>query len=151
MPAVPFILAATAVVSTGYSIYAGERQAKENKKAVEAQRRGAQLAQAREKRDAIRAARGQAAAVAQASETQGVSGSSAALGGQASIGSQLSSNLSFLDQSSKINDQASQALGNAQAWGTRSNSAAAVAGLAVTATAHSSEINAAIKKVFKLD
>lgn len=151
MPAVPFILAATAVVSTGYSIYAGERQAKENKKAVEAQRRGDQLAQARQKRDAIRAARGQAAAVAQASETQGVSGSSAALGGQASIGSQLSSNLSFLDQSSKINDQASQALGNAQQWGHRANTASSVANLAVTGLAHSTEINDAIKKVFKLD
>lgn len=91
--------------------YAYERQANNNKIA-------------RERRDAIRAARLTQGALVQTGATQGASDTSAALGGLGSIQSQLNSNLSFLDTQSSLADKAGaaslarqNAAANAQNWG----------------------------------
>ena len=132
MPAaLPFIAAAavaTTVVSTGYSIYAGERANKFAKKAAKTEQARNDLQAARGRRDAIRDARAAYASAQQSAENQGVAQSSSAIGGQASIASQLNSNLSFLDQFKFYTDQTSAALGKAQTWGNRANTADKIAG-----------------------
>lgn len=155
MPAVPVLALATAVVGTGYSIYAGERANAQQKKATQLQKQQADLQAMRQKRDAIRQARMAAAAAAVTSESQGVSGSSSAQGGQGSIFSQLDSNLSFLDQSNVLADQASDALGKMRNYEYLSRTAGQAASLGFSAYAHSSEIQsvlsqagAKVKKVF---
>lgn len=140
MPAIAVVAAVTAVVSTGYSIYAGERANSQAKKAQKAEVARNNLASARERRDAIKAARAAQANAAQSAETQGVSMSSAALGGQGSIASQLSGNLSFLDQYKFFSDQASAALGSAATFRARAQTADSIAAIGATVYNNSDRI-----------
>lgn len=141
--------AGVAAVGTGYSIYAGERANKQAKKATKLERQRNSLAEARQKRDAIRQARGAYAAAQAAAENQGVSTSSSAAGGQGAIVSQLESNLSFLDQYGFISDQASKALGKAQSWTSSARLGESVANIGMTAVQHSQGISDAFGKIFK--
>lgn len=147
----PLAIAALAVatVGTGYSIYNGERAAKENRKAQELQRQANQITEARTKRDSIRQARMAYAKSQQSAENQGVSISSSSQGGLGSIQSQLGSNLSFLDQISTINDQASAALGRAATFEQRAKTADSVAGLGFSAFGASGQLQSSFDKMFK--
>lgn len=147
----PLAVAALAVatVGTGYSIYNGERAAKENKKAQALQRQANQITEARNKRDSIRQARMAYAKAQQTAENQNVSISSSSQGGLGSIQSQVGSNLSFLDQISTINDQASAALGKAATFEQRSRTAGAVADLGFTAFSNSGAVESTFAKMFK--
>lgn len=140
---------AIATVGTGYSIYNGERASKENRKAQELQRQANQITEARTKRDSIRQARMAYAKAQQSAENQGVAVSSSSQGGLGSIQSQLGSNLSFLDQISTINDQASAALGRAATFEQRSRTADAVAGLGFSAFGASGQLQSSFDKMFK--
>lgn len=111
MPAVPAIALGVAAVGTAASIAAQNKANKYAKQANEYQRNIDNLKQARARVQAIREARLKAGAVQQTAETQGVGNASAALGGLGSIASQLNSNLSFLDQTGRLADQASIATG----------------------------------------
>lgn len=106
-------LIAATIGSTAGSIYSSQQSVKQQKRANALQKQQQDLEQARAKRDAIRSARIAKAQAASGAEVQGVASSSAALGGQGSIQSQGNFNLSFLDQSQQLSDQASIALGKA--------------------------------------
>jgi hypothetical protein len=121
------------------------------KKANKAQQQQVNLQAARQRRDAIRAARLANAQAVVTAENQGASTSSSAVGGQSSITSQLNSNLSFLDQYGTLSDQASAALGKAQTWEHRSKNGSAAAGLGMFAVSHSQQIEAGFNKIFKRD
>lgn len=130
MPAVGIIAAGAAVVGAGAAVVGTVQSAKFQKKSMRAQKEAAkferqknELQSMRQRVDAVRQARAAQATVRQAAENQGVSGSSVAQGGQASIISQMTGNLSFLDQYGFLSDQASQSLqkaanaqGNADMW-----------------------------------
>lgn len=128
-----FVLAgialAVAAVGTYASIQSQKKQRKMMKRAAAAQRAQDNLKAARERREAIRNARVASAGALQASVNQGVEGSSAALGGLGSIEQQLNQGLSFLDQYNTLSDQASVALGKAGVYGSKAQSASAVASL----------------------
>lgn len=145
MPALPALALATAVVGTGYSIYAGERANSMQKKANTAEAQRNDLATARQRRDAIREARVAYGQSQQSAENQGVASSSAALGGQASVASQLNSNMSFLDQYSFLTDQASTFLGKAQAFRSQAQTAGDIGSLGFTVFNNRDSIS----KVFK--
>lgn len=120
---------AIAAVGTYASIQNQKKQRKMMKRAAAAQRAQDNLKAARERREAIRNARIASAGALQASVNQGVEGSSAALGGLGSIEQQLNQGLSFLDQYNTLSDQASVALGKANAYGSKAQSASSVASL----------------------
>ena len=140
MPVIPIaagVAAAAAVVGTAKTI---SSQNKANKLAKEQFAYEKQLNNnkvARERRDAVRAARLTGGSILQAANNQGASESSAALGAQGSIISQLDSNLSFLDTSKKLTDLAGQAsvqrqgaLNTASNWGAVTNLSMQVFGVA---------------------
>lgn len=94
------------------SVYSGLQQrkaGKEQRKAIRAQQRQADLANARERRSAIRQARMNMASVQSQAALTGLTGSSAASASMSNIGSRLGENLSFLDQNIQLSQQASLA------------------------------------------
>lgn len=136
MPAVPFIVAGAAVVGAGAAVVGtinanknAKRSIREQQEAAKFERQKSELQSMRQRVDAIRAGRDAQAKVAQAAENQGVAGSSAAQGGQASIVSQMTGNLSFLDQYGFLSDQAGQALQRSMAFQGKSDMWKSVAGL----------------------
>jgi len=149
MPAIPAIALGVAAVGTGVSIYSAAKQAKYNKQAVQIQRQQAALQDARSKRDTIRQARISFAQAQSAAENQGASGTSSAQGGQGSIVSQLSDNLSFLDQYGLMTDQAQRALGKANSAGSLGKIGGDLAGFGMTVYANAPRISATVSKVFK--
>ena len=120
---------ATAAVGTASSISNGRKAASASRQASEFQNKQANLQQARQKRDAVRAARLSYGQAQQAGANQGVSASSSSQGGLASIGSQVQDNVSFLDQFGFYSDQASKALGRASAAQSRADTAGSIANL----------------------
>lgn len=149
MPAIPIIALATAVVGTGVSLYEGEKSNKLSQQANATQRQQADLQNVRSQRDQVRASRLALAQSQSAAENQGVGGSSSAQGGQGSIISQLSDNLSFLDQYGKLSDQASETLGKAQTANFNAHTFGDVASLGFQAFGKAPEIQKAVKGVFK--
>lgn len=143
------VTAAAAVAGTGYSIYQGQQVNKYNKRTETTQRQMNDLAQARAKRDAIRSARAAAATARSNSENQNVAMSSGAEGGVSSIQSQLSYNLSFLDQYQTLADQASISLGKAQGAEYKMGLGDQVASLGMKGFANRDRLADGIKKVFK--
>jgi len=138
----------TAAVATGVSIYEGQQAASAQKKALEFQQQQADLSAARQQRDAIRQARIANAQANANAERQGVGLSSAAQGGGSSIISQLSSNLSFLDQYNYFSDQASKELGKAVSYRANQELFGQVAGAAEKVAYNAGPISDAAKKVF---
>lgn len=130
----PAALAVAALtVSAGATLYSANQQSKaakagERSAALDRQRMNLQVA--REKRDAIKAARIAYATSQQTAENQGSSGSSSSEGGLGSIQSQLSSNLSFLDQNQVLADAASVQIGIANRYMSRARTADAVGSVA---------------------
>lgn len=148
--ALPWITAGAAVAGTGYSIYQGQQVNKYNKKTEQTQRQMNDLAQARARRDAIRTARAAAASSRNSAENQNVAMSSASQGGISSINSQLSYNLSFLDQYQTLADQASISLGKAQTAESRANVGSQVASAGMYGIANDGGLQAGIRKIGKV-
>lgn len=108
---------------------AQRRQAAAEREVGEAQRKQNELQNARQKREAVRAARLAYGQSQQAAANQGVALSSASQGGLASIASQVSDNISFLDQYGFYSDQASKALGRANQAASSAATAGSIANL----------------------
>ena len=120
MPAAPIIAGvglAVGVASTVASISASNKQAKYQRQALKYQRQSDNIKAAKERKDAIRAARLASGTALQVAANQGAMDTSASLGGLGSITSQLNQNLSFLDQTSTLADQASVSIGKANKQG----------------------------------
>lgn len=100
------VAVAVTVVGTAASIYSSQQQASAQKKQIEAQRRMADIENARQRREAVRQARIARASVISQGEAQGVSGSTGIAGGVAGVQQQMGYNLSFLDQMQDANTQA---------------------------------------------
>lgn len=120
---------ATLVVGTAVQIDQGNKAAKATQKSQQFEQQKNELQQAIQRRDAIRSARISSAKAKQAAENQGAANTSASQGGLGSISSQLSSNLSFLDNMSNLSSLSGKALGEAARHQTYANAAGAVAGL----------------------
>lgn len=117
------VIGAVAAVGTAYMSY---RQGKEQKKAIKAQQRQADIANARERRMSIRQARIARASVESQAATTGLVGSSAAAASMANIQGRLGENLSFLDQMQSLSAQASRANEAAASWGSRAATLGAI-------------------------
>ena len=120
---------ATAAVGTAVSVKNGKESAKYQREAAEFQQKQANLQNARSKRDAVREARLAYGSAQNTAANQGVSGSSSSMGGLSSIAAQASDNISFLDQYGFYSDQASKAIGKANAAQTRAGTAGSIANL----------------------
>tara|TARA_R100000951_G_C2626589_1_gene176212 strand:- start:358 stop:876 length:519 start_codon:yes stop_codon:yes gene_type:complete len=130
------VAAVGAVVSAGATVVSAGHQkkaAKAQQRAADLEQRRQKLARARERSRGIREARIAAAQATQAGANQGVSGSSGVAGGVGSIISQGNANISFLDESGRLADQASEQLGKARSYTVRANNASAVAALGAQA------------------
>lgn len=135
MPALPVIAAVAtvagataAVVGTVKSVQAQKKQSRANQQQFGYQRAMDNSRAARERVQAIRAARLSAGAAQQGAANQGALNTSASLGGLGSIVSQLDANLSFLDTNNRLSDQASVAAGKAAKYGAAAQVWGAVAG-----------------------
>ena len=129
-PVTAFVV--STAVTAGGTIYSAQQQrksAKAQQRAAALQERRQKVEQARRRKEAIREARAALGTAVNRAALQGVSGSSGALGGQGSIVSQANTNLSFLDETQRITDQASRQLGKARVFAQRAETGAAVAGL----------------------
>lgn len=122
-------------VGTYKGIQAQKKSAALQREANQFQQKQANLQNARNKRDAVRAARMAYGTAQNTAANQGVGESSGAMGGQGSIASQGRDNVSFLDQYGFYSDQASSLLGranqasaNASMWGSIANLGMTVAG-----------------------
>lgn len=157
MPQAAIAIAALAVAAVGttYSIVQGEKANAAQKQSADLQqqanvlqRQQSDLAAARQRRDAIKAARTAAGASVQTAANQGASNGSGAQGAVGSIQSQLGDTLSFLDTYNKLSDQGSILLGSATKAQTEANSAKSqanlgseVAGLGMTVFSSSQRIS----------
>jgi len=127
------IAAAAFAVSAGATIYSTQQQKKASKATQQSavlDRQRMNLQAAREKRDAIKAARLAGSQAQQTAENQGAAYSSSAAGGQGSIQSQLASNLSFLDRDMVLADAASVQIGYANKFTSKARTGEAVSSLA---------------------
>ena len=121
-----------AVAGTVGSAIQGRKAEKAQKRARQLQERQEKLKQRREELRARREARIEQARIAQAGANVGASGSSAVVGGVASLQSQLSSNLSFLNESGNLAQQQSRFLQKAANAQARAGEFGAVANLGFT-------------------
>lgn len=127
--AIAAVAAVATIGGTVMSLKAQSKQAKQQRIAMKFERQKAELQSARQKMDVVRQGRISAAEAQQAAENQGVSGTSAAAGGVGSIISQVSGNLSFLDEYGFYSDQASKHLQKAANQGAKASMWAGVAEL----------------------
>lgn len=139
------VAVAVAVVGTAASIYSSQQQASAQKKQIEAQRRMADIENARQRREAIRQARIARASVISQGEAQGVSGSTGIAGSVAGIQQQMGYNLSFLDQMQAANTQAAVFGQKAADYGAQANMFGQIASTAYNDFGGKKEI----AKVFK--
>lgn len=153
MAALSTIIAAGGLAVAGVGAYNANKNQKksieEQNKALEFEKKQADLASARQRRDAIRQARIARAQAENAGANQGVLDSSAVAGGVGSIKSQLSSELSFLDTWNAYSDQASQALGRANTFMQRAQSAAEISKLGMGAYNNAPQLDSLAKRIFK--
>ena len=151
MPALSTVIAASALAvsatSTAISYTQGKKSAKAANRAAAFERKQADLATMRQKRDAIRQARIAAADSTNTAANQGVSESSSAQGAVGSIQSQLSNTLSFLDVWNAYSDQASMALGRANAHAQKAQTAVDIAKLSMGVFNNSDIIASKIKSI----
>ena len=112
------VLAASALgvatVGTAYSIYSSERAAKSSRRLQRARA-------TQEKRSQLREARIRRANIMNLAANVGTTGSSSALGGAGSIQSQLSGNLSFIDEGLSLQEAISKNQQRSQLFGSIAN------------------------------
>lgn len=138
--AVAAVATAAAVGGTLYSVSQQKKAAKANQAASALDRQRMNLQSARDRRDAIKAARTAYAASQTVAANQGASGTSSAEGSLGSIVSQATTNLSFLDRYGTLTDQASEQIGKANAYNSRAQIGSAVADLGWTVAGNSNQI-----------
>lgn len=138
------VIAIGATAIAGVSAYNQNRYARSaarsQREAAAFQQRQADLQNARAKRDAVRSARLSYAQAQNAAVNQGVADSSSSAGGLSSITSQVTDNVSFLDQYGFFSDQASKALGRASVQSMNANTWSAVGGFAMNVAGNASSI-----------
>lgn len=103
--AVPIIVAATAVIGTGLSVYSGVKSSQAAQKEAKARKRQADLAAIRERRQAIAAAQKARASQLATVTAQGAQGSSSAAGAMAGTTGQLNNFLTASSQNQGIGSQ----------------------------------------------
>lgn len=130
-----FTAIALGVAAAG-AVYSGvqqRKQAKAQQKAIRAEQRRADIANARERRFAIRNARIAQASIQSQAASTGLTGSSSAAAAASNVQSRLGENLSFLDQNAQLSAQASAANEAAARYATRASYGQTVTNLATTA------------------
>jgi uncharacterized protein HemX len=138
--AVAAVATAAAIGGTVYSVSQQRKAAKAQARASALDRQRMNLQSARERRDAIKAARQAYAASQTAAANQGASGTSGAEGALGSIMSQATTNLSFLDRYNVLTDQASEAIGQANSAQSRAATGGAIAELGWSVFSNSNKI-----------
>ena len=131
---------AVAGVGTAVGIKSAQESAKASRQAAAFQNKQANLQNARQKRDAVREARMAYGTAQNTAANQGVSSSSGSQGGLSSIAAQASDNISFLDQYGFFSDQASKAIGRANAASATSETAMSIAGAGMQVTNNAQKI-----------
>lgn len=132
---------AVSAYGTTKSISAQKKAAKANDKQFKAQQGMDNLRAARERAQAIRAARLSRGQAQQNAVNQGAQGTSISLGGLGSIDSQLAGNLSFLDQYNSLSDQASIQAGKVAKYQSKAQVAGQVAQLGMEVFQNSTGIS----------
>lgn len=132
LTAIAIGLAVTAVAGTVYQAKQQKKAAAETRKAAAADQRRADIANARERRFAVRNARVARASIEAQAAGTGLMGSSSASAALSNVTSRTNENLSFLDQNAELSQQASSANVAAAKYSSRAATAGAVAGLAST-------------------
>lgn len=111
------VAAIAAVVGAGAAIAGTVISARARSKAAKIQKQQRNLEANRRRREAVRNARIARGGVINAAALSGLSGSSAEAGATGSITSQLSSNLSFLDQQVGLGNELAEQQGKAATFG----------------------------------
>lgn len=117
------VVGAVAAVGSAYMSY---KSGKEQQKAYRAQQRQADLRNARERRMAIRNARVQRASIESQAANTGLAGSSAASASMSNVQGRLGENLSFLDQTGALSEQASRANEQAAVYASHASTLGAI-------------------------
>lgn len=129
-------LVTSAVIVAGAAVasYSQQRKsAKAQARANAAEQRRADIANARERRNAVRNARVQQASLANQAAITGTTGSSGVAGASANIQNQLADNLSFLDQNAALSAEASVANQQAADYASRASGYSAIGSAAGSA------------------
>lgn len=152
MAALSTLIAVGGLAVAGASAYSANKNQKkaiaQQNEALQYQQKQNNLAAARQKRDAIRQARIARAQATNAGASQDVLNASSTQGGVGSIGSQLSGELSFLDQWNQWSDQASKALGRANVYAQRAQTAGEISKLGMGAFNNADYLSNSAKKIF---
>lgn len=122
-----------AVVAAGATVYSARQQKKAasaSRRAQAAEQRRADIANARERRFAVRNARVARASIEAQAAGSGLVGASSTLGAMSNVTSRTNENLSFLDQSNQLSQQASAANIQAARYSSRAATGKAVADVA---------------------
>lgn len=144
MAALTTILAATAVVGTGYSIAQQERAGRAQRAAAATQQR-MQAAQAtRERRGAIRQALIARSTMQAEAAGAGLIGTSAYGGGRGAVGAQLGANLGFGSMMSGLGQQYTGFTAQAARYQGQAQLGSAIAGFAQQALPYAGQIQGAI-------
>lgn len=118
--------------ATAYGAYSQRKSAKAAERANRAQQRQADIANARERRAAVRNRRIAMASVESQGALTGISGSSGIEGSLANISSRMGENLAFLGQNEELAAQASNANIQAARWASRAATAQSISNMATT-------------------
>jgi hypothetical protein len=124
--------AVASVAGTIQSGKASKKAAAARQRSLEAQRKIAEVKNARERRNAVREARIKRAQALSVGTQQGAGGSSGLTGATSSIGSQLGSGLSFLDTSKSLSNEANIFSQASAGYSSEANTWAGIAGLGST-------------------
>lgn len=134
------VLTTTALVLGGIAaagaVYSGVQQSKAasaQRKAIRAQQRQADIANARERRQAVRQSRILRASVESQGALSGLQGSSALSASMSNVTSRTNENLSFMDQNQQLSAQASAANNAAAAYASRASYGQTVTNLSMAA------------------
>ena len=120
-------LAAVAVAGTVYSAQQQKKAAAQSRRAQAAEQRRADIAAARERRNAIRSSRVMRASIEAQAAGTGLIGSSSVAAAASNVTTRTNENLSFLDQTAQLSQQASVANIAASRYASRANTGKAIA------------------------
>lgn len=124
------VLTAIATAAAVVGAVSQRKAAKAQEKSYKAQQKQADIANARERRNAVRQARVMQASVESQGANTGTTGSSGISGSLSNIQARLGENLGFLGTQQQLASQASQANIEAARWMSRANTAQAVGNIA---------------------
>lgn len=122
-----------AAVAVGGAVYAGQQQkkaAKASRAAMAAEQRRADIANARQRRFAVRNARVARASIEAQAAGTGLVGSSSVAAAASNVTGRTNENISFLDQNAELSQQASAANMAAAKYTSRANTGQAISSAA---------------------